>query len=112
MTKVSEKPKAKNQVVESEVLTLEEAATYLKLPKNVLEKQLALGAIPGRNIGGHWRFFKPALNQWLARQSEEKKGLSNKELFLSQAGVFANDRTFPQLIEQIYANRRRLASEE
>jgi excisionase family DNA binding protein len=115
-TKSRSKPKtstsSKSSRVDTDILTLEEAATYLKLPKRVLEEQVDLGTIPGRNIAGHWRFFKPTLNQWLSEEPSKKKELSSKELFLSQAGVFANDPTFPQLIEQIYANRRRLDSEK
>jgi excisionase family DNA binding protein len=102
MTKVSEKPKAKSQVVESDVLTLEEAATYLKLPKSVLEKQLTLGTIPGRNIGGHWRILMSALQDWLAKKN------SSKATLLAMAGAFRDDETFPALLESIKENRKRL----
>jgi excisionase family DNA binding protein len=101
MAKVSEKPKVKSQELEGTVLTLEEAAYYLKIPKSVLEKQLASGNIPGKNIGGHPRFLKSALDQWLATKD------FSKEQLLTLAGAFAHDESFPDLLEAIKANRKR-----
>jgi excisionase family DNA binding protein len=98
--RVTEKQKAATPT--GDVLTLEEAATYLKLPESVLEKQLVLGAVPARNIGGHWRILKTALNDWLA-----KKGSSKADL-LAMAGAFKDDETFPALLESIQENRKRL----
>jgi excisionase family DNA binding protein len=100
MAKVAEK--LKPALTESDILTLEEAATYLKLPKNILEKQLTLGTIPGRNIGGHWRILKSALQDWLAQKN------SSKATLLAMAGAFRDDETFPTLLESIKENRKRL----
>ncbi len=36
----------------SEVLTLDEAAEYLRLPRESIERQAALGRMPGRRIEG------------------------------------------------------------
>jgi len=58
-----------NQVNE-QVMTLEELATYLKVPKSTLYKAVQEGRIPGQKIGKQWRFAKAAIDQWLAAQQQ------------------------------------------
>lgn len=48
------------------VLTPNEAAEYLKVNPQVLEKYLRGGAIPARKVGRQWRISKLALDLWLA----------------------------------------------
>jgi excisionase family DNA binding protein len=48
-----------------DVLTLEEAAKYLRLPREMIERQAAQGQIPGRRIEDTWRFLKAAIDDWL-----------------------------------------------
>jgi excisionase family DNA binding protein len=48
-----------------EVLTLDEAAAYLRVPKADLAKMAMEGDIPARKIGGDWRFLKQAVIDWL-----------------------------------------------
>lgn len=55
-------------VVFPEVLTLEEAADYLRLPRESIEKEAASGRIPGRRVEDTWRFLKAAIDDWLRRQ--------------------------------------------
>ena len=43
------------------VLTLEEAADYLRLPRETVERQAIRGRIPGRRIEDTWRFLRDAL---------------------------------------------------
>jgi excisionase family DNA binding protein len=47
------------------VLTIEELATYLKIPKSTLYKLVREGKIPSQKIGRHWRFRKGAIDHWL-----------------------------------------------
>ena len=55
-----------------EVLTIEELASYLKIPKSTLYKLVREGKIPSQKIGRHWRFRKEAIDRWLdERQPEE-----------------------------------------
>ena len=54
-------------VVRQEVLTLQEAARYLRLPPASVKKYAERGDIPGRQIGKQWRFLKSALNEWLGK---------------------------------------------
>jgi len=49
----------------SDVLTIEELAVYLKIPKSTLYKLVREGRIPSQKIGRHWRFHKGAIDHWL-----------------------------------------------
>ena len=45
-----------------DVLTLEEVADYLRLPKEVIERQANQGQLPARRIEDTWRFLKSAID--------------------------------------------------
>jgi excisionase family DNA binding protein len=47
------------------VLTIDELAAYLKIPKSTLYKLVREGKIPSQKIGRHWRFRKGAIDDWL-----------------------------------------------
>jgi len=51
--------------MEAEVLTLEEAAAYLRVHPRTLRLQATQGTVPGAKIGRVWRFHKHQLEQWL-----------------------------------------------
>src|SRR5207247_9873724 len=48
-----------------EVLTLEEVADYLRVPKRAVERAVRRGDIPGRRIEDTWRFLRAAIDEWL-----------------------------------------------
>jgi len=83
-----------------EVLTLEEAAHYLRLSTEIVERQAAQGQIPGRCIETTWRFLKGAIDEWLRSQD-------SRAILLQQAGSFADDETLTALRATIYAKRGR-----
>jgi excisionase family DNA binding protein len=56
-----------------QILTLEELATYLKIPKSTLYKLVQEGRIPGQKLGKQWRFAKKAIDQWLEHQQSDIK---------------------------------------
>lgn len=49
----------------SDVLTIDELATYLKIPKSTLYKLVRDGAVPCQKVGKHWRFHIAAIDAWL-----------------------------------------------
>lgn len=49
-----------------EVMTPKEAAEYLSVHVRTLYRLVKKGAIPGRRVGGSWRFQKHALDEWLS----------------------------------------------
>jgi excisionase family DNA binding protein len=59
------KTKGRTSGVPDEVLTIDELAGYLKIPKSSLYKLVRAGKIPSHKIGRHWRFGKRAIDQWL-----------------------------------------------
>lgn len=58
-----------------EVLTLEEAAELLRLPSKSVEAIAAAGELPGREIGGEWRFSRRSILRWLAGEPATSEGL-------------------------------------
>jgi excisionase family DNA binding protein len=48
-----------------DVLTLAEAASYLRVPEQELLHLAEHRDIPAQRIGGEWRFLKRALGHWL-----------------------------------------------
>lgn len=87
-----------------EVLTLEEAADYLRLPKETLVRQAAQGHLPGRHLEDTWRFLKAAIDDWLRAQD-------HRALLLQQAGALADDESLPALRAAVYAARERPETE-
>jgi len=102
----AKKPKAKpkNRPL-PEVLTLVEAAGFLRLPVKTVEKLATEAALPGRKIGKDWRFLRAALDRWLEPAKQDGSPLAD------QLGAFADDPTYDQFVEQIQAYRRQLDSE-
>lgn len=88
-----------------DVLTLEEVAAYLRIPKETIERQASRGQIPGRRIEDTWRFLKAAIDDWLRSHDD-------RAILLQQAGALAEDDTLAQLRSTIYAARRRPEVEE
>ena len=94
------------QVAEStEVLTLDEAAAFLRVSREAIMRLVVQQALPGRQIEGQWRFLRAALADWL----REKSG---KAILLSQAGALADDESLPALRAAIYKERGRPEVEE
>jgi len=50
---------------ELDVLSLEEAATYLKIEFGDLRRMIKEQGLPGRKIGDQWRFLRGAIADWL-----------------------------------------------
>jgi excisionase family DNA binding protein len=49
-----------------EILTVNEIADYLKVDRKTIYRLVKQGKIPGRKVGGTWRFKKDTLDGWLA----------------------------------------------
>jgi excisionase family DNA binding protein len=57
-----------------DVLTIEELAIYLKIPKSTLYQLAREGKIPSHKIGRRWRFHKRSIARWLGREREANSG--------------------------------------
>jgi len=53
--------------VDTDVLTLDEAAAYLRVHPRTLRMKASEGQIPAAKIGKVWRFHRPQLEEWLKR---------------------------------------------
>jgi excisionase family DNA binding protein len=53
-----------------EILTIEELALYLKIPKSTLYKLVREGAVPCQKLGKHWRFHKDAIDEWMKGRTD------------------------------------------
>ena len=67
-----------------DVITLDEVADYLRLPRETVERQATKGQLPARRIEDTWRFLKSAVDDWLRSQD-------NRRILLQQAGALADD---------------------
>jgi len=61
-----------------DVLTIEELAGYLKIPKSTLYKLVREGKIPAQKVGRHWRFRKRAIDRWLENTHDDTKDGGNE----------------------------------
>jgi excisionase family DNA binding protein len=52
------------------LLTAGEAAQYLRLHVKSIYRLAREGKIPGRKIGGSWRFHQESLEQWLTTEKD------------------------------------------
>ena len=52
-------------MTQEQILTLREAAEYLRLSQRTLLRLLREGRIPGRKIGGQWRLTERRLTEYV-----------------------------------------------
>ena len=89
-----------------EVLTLEEAAEYLRVSESDISDLVRQQDLPGRKIGDQWRFLRAALQDWL------RSPLLQKERLRELAGAWKDDPYLDDILEQIYKERGRPMTEE
>ena len=87
-----------------EVLTLEEAASYFRVPADAVLRMIDAEGLPARRFGADWRFYKVALQAWLGA-ARTKRGI------LNHIGRIEDDAYAQEMLRDIYARRRRPATE-
>jgi excisionase family DNA binding protein len=90
------------------VLTLGEAAAYLRVDESQVRRLAEMRALPGRQIGSEWRFLKAGLQDWLRAPT----AASGKEGFLALAGVWRDDPDIEQIVRHAHRRRGRAGVEE
>ena len=58
----------------AQVLTIEEAAEFLRIPVSSMYRLAQLGKVPATKVGRHWRFYRPALVDWIAHGAARGDG--------------------------------------
>jgi excisionase family DNA binding protein len=91
-----------------EVLTLAEAADYLRVAEAEVVRMVGPRGLPGRLIGSEWRFSKTALDQWL----RTPPGPSTRESLLALTGVWKDDPDAEEMLREIYRRRGRPITED
>ena len=59
--------------METDIITIDEVATYLKLKLKTAYHLTAKGDIPGFKVGGSWRFRKSDIDKWIEQGKEKTK---------------------------------------
>jgi len=57
-----------------ELMTIKDAASYLRISYSTLYKLVQMGKVPGSKVGGAWRFNQEILDDWLGRLYYQGKG--------------------------------------
>lgn len=52
----------------TDIMTIKEVATYLKLTEKTAYRLAAQGQIPGFKVGGSWRFKKADIEAWIDKK--------------------------------------------
>jgi excisionase family DNA binding protein len=92
----------------AEVLTLAEAAAYLRLSEPDVLQLVQEQALPGRQLRNEWRFLKAAIQHWLCTPLPPK----SKEGIWEAAGSWKDDPYREEMLKEIYRNRGRPMTEE
>lgn len=50
---------------QSDILTVDEAAELLKIPRSSVYKLAQQGKIPAKKVGRHWRFHRQTIVDWI-----------------------------------------------
>ena len=101
-------PESKNGVM-GEVLSLAEAATYLRVSEADVLRLIDEQALPARRIGKEWRFLKSAIQHWLSGDTTVD---SAKAAQLAVAGSWKEDPLVEEELREIYKRRRASVAEE
>jgi excisionase family DNA binding protein len=111
MPRTKPKPKA-NECSEvpamQEVLTLAEAAAYLRVSEDDILRGVREQGLPGRQVAGAWRFLKEALQEWLRSPPAVP---SKKEFWETHFGALKDDPYLEEMLKEIYAQRGRPETE-
>lgn len=57
----------------SDILTIEETAELLKIPRSSVYKLAQQGKIPAKKVGRHWRFHRQTILEWVAGDNTRNK---------------------------------------
>lgn len=86
-----------------EVLTLAEAAAYLRLPESEVVGLAHTQGLPGRYVAGEWRFLRAALQHWLATGSPTWD--TRKAAILELSGKYKDDPDLENIVHAAYRRR-------
>jgi hypothetical protein len=96
-----------------DILTLAEAAVFLRVSVDGLKADAVKGKVPSRLVAGEWRFSRTGLLSWLGQfeTTQYPAGLEpeqrySKERILALSGIWKDDPTVDAMVEEIYRQRK------
>ncbi len=92
-----------------EVLTLAEAAAYLRLSEAEVLQLVEQQGLPARRLAQVWRFLKTAIQDWLRTGPAQA---INKADQLAIIGAWKDDPNLEDMVEEIYRKRGRPITED
>ncbi len=103
-------PTTNGSAIQADVLTLVEAATYLRVAEAEVLRLVEEQALPARRVGKDWRFLKAAIQQWLSTASSTPE--LRKVAQLALAGKYKDDPDLIRICEDAYRQRGRSMCED
>lgn len=104
MPRTRNKPKPQPPAA-GEVLTLAEAAAYLRVPEAEVVAAVTAQGLPARRMGGEWRFSRSGIERWLSVSQPTAE--TRKAAQLAVAGVFKDDPDLFPILEDAMRRRGR-----
>jgi excisionase family DNA binding protein len=88
-----------------DVLTLSEAAAYLRVSEAEIVELMRRQELPGRKVGEQWRFLRAGIQEWLRRPEKEN-------FWWKHFGALKEDPYLEEMVAHIYEDRGRPVTEE
>jgi len=92
-----------------DVLTLEEAASYLRISAEDLLQMVCEHGLPARKIRNEWRFLKSSLQDWLR---VPWAGARKERFWQQHFGALKDDPNLEMMVDEIYRQRGRGVTSE
>jgi excisionase family DNA binding protein len=83
------------------VLTLAEAAAYLRVLEQEVLNFIHNQGLPARQVGADWRLLKDAIHDWLRGAPRPKKGI------WASLGTFKDDPHLEEIVKEAHRRRGR-----
>lgn len=78
------------EINNNDMLTVNETAEFLRVPRSTVYKLAQAGKIPAQKVGRHWRFHRPTIVAWIAGRASSESGFirSLAEVEKSSPGAY------------------------
>ncbi len=93
----------------ADVLTLAEAAAYLRTSLEEVLRLVREQGLPGRRVGEDYRFLKAAVQDWLRATP---CAADKQEFWQTHFGALKGDPHLDEMLQEIYRQRGRPEAEE
>ena len=90
-----------------DVMTLPEAAAYLRVAEQDVLRLVQERGLPGRTVGKEWRFLKAAVERWLGTPAEPQKNFWEALVKMPKDDPYLED-----MLKEIFRRRGRPETEE